>query len=230
MPISLISGGGSSYTATLPLSISGSNVISMPKASATDSGWISTGTQTIAGPKTMTSDFTVTGSGSTRFIVSTTGSASAGIRWSNAPFTYSDIIFETVSNEYVNKNGAGVLFFRRNSSGQWSFGNGAPTPIASVTATSFASAIVDKSANYTATTDDNTINCTASGITITLPSAVSLNGKEYTVINSSSADVSVSSTSSQLIGNFTTATTVTVASNTATTFKAGTSSNWHIKN
>ena len=47
-------------TATLPLSIS-SNILSMPKASATDSGWVSTGTQTIAGAKTFSGNTTISG-------------------------------------------------------------------------------------------------------------------------------------------------------------------------
>lgn len=47
------------YTATSPLSISGTNVISMTAASATDSGFITTGTQTFAGQKTFNSNVNI---------------------------------------------------------------------------------------------------------------------------------------------------------------------------
>lgn len=43
---------GKTYTATLPISINGSNVISMPKASATDSGYVSITGQSFKGAKT----------------------------------------------------------------------------------------------------------------------------------------------------------------------------------
>lgn len=49
------------YTATLPISISGGNVISMPKASATDSGFVNTTAQTFAGDKTLSGNTSIGG-------------------------------------------------------------------------------------------------------------------------------------------------------------------------
>lgn len=52
---------GKTYTATLPISINGSNVISMPKASATDSGFVNTTAQTFAGDKTLSGNTSIGG-------------------------------------------------------------------------------------------------------------------------------------------------------------------------
>ena len=88
--------------------------------------------------------------------------------------------------------------------------------------------ISNKSANYTITSADNTINTTTSAIVITLPTAVGINGQEFTIINSSSGNITIATTSSQLIGNFTTSTTYTLASDKSITVKSD-NSNYKIK-
>jgi hypothetical protein len=91
-------------------------------------------------------------------------------------------------------------------------GAGVTTPTSALHTTSFATAYVAKAVDYTATASDNIIKVTASGKTITLPTAVSISGRQYTVVNASSGNITVATTSSQTIGNFNTATTLTIAS------------------
>lgn len=104
----------------------------------------------------------------------------------------------------------------------------APTSTLQV-AGSFSTAYVEKSANYTATINDNTIVCTTAGITITLPTAVGITGREYTIVNASSGNITVATTSSELIGNFTTATTLTIASDVSKKLKSS-GTGYRIKN
>ena len=77
---------------------------------------------------------------------------------------------------------------------------------------SFATAYVAKTADYTATASDNIIKVTTSGVTITLPTAVGITGREYVIVNASSGNITVATTSSQNIGNFNVATTLTIPS------------------
>lgn len=57
----------------------------------------------------------------------------------------------------------------------------------------------EKSANYTITNEDNTINCTANTFTVTLPTAVGITGKKYTITNTGSGIITLATTSSQTI-------------------------------
>ncbi len=74
---------------------------------------------------------------------------------------------------------------------------------------SIAAPYVAKTANYTATISDFTIDCTANSFTVTLPTAVGHN-RIYNIINSGSGTITVATTSSQLIGNISPATTFTL--------------------
>ena len=87
---------------------------------------------------------------------------------------------------------------------------------------------VDKSANYTILTTDEIINCTTAAITITLPTAVGASGKNYTIINSTSGDVTINTTSSQTIGNLNTATSLTLA-NDKSVILVSSNAAWKIK-
>jgi hypothetical protein len=124
------------------------------------------------------------------------------------------------------QGGANSLYVE-GSSGKVGIGTNSPTSTFQVNG-SMGTTMVSKSANYTATISDNTINCTTSGITITLPTAVGIDGREYTIINSTSGNVTVATTSSQTIGNFTTATTYTLASDKSVTVKSD-NANYKVK-
>jgi hypothetical protein len=63
---------------------------------------------------------------------------------------------------------------------------------------------VAKSINYTATSTDNTIEVTATGVTVTLPTAVGVTGKTYTIKLTASGTATVATTSSQNIDGSTT--------------------------
>lgn len=58
-----------------------------------------------------------------------------------------------------------------------------------------------KAVSYTLTSSDLTIEVSTSGATQTLPTAVGIAGKKYTIINNSIGIVRVNTTSSQTIGN-----------------------------
>lgn len=60
---------------------------------------------------------------------------------------------------------------------------------------------VAKTANYTLTTTDYTVDCTTGSFTVTLPTAVGVTGQIYNIINSGSGTITVATTSSQTIGN-----------------------------
>ena len=84
------------------------------------------------------------------------------------------------------------------------------------------SVITSKSASYTLTTSDNyVIASSGSGITFTLPTAIGNTGKEFTIKNISSSNVTIATTSSQKI-------VVDSANSTATTATLGidASNNW----
>ena len=71
---------------------------------------------------------------------------------------------------------------------------------------------VAKTATYTATASDYTINCTANTFTVTLPTAVGITGRVYVITNSGAGTITVGTTSSQTFVNVTaTPTTITMA-------------------
>jgi hypothetical protein len=70
---------------------------------------------------------------------------------------------------------------------------------------------VAKTAIYTITAADHTINCTSGTFTVTLPTAVSITGTQYTIVNSGSGTITIGTTSSQTFTNITsTPTTLTL--------------------
>lgn len=74
---------------------------------------------------------------------------------------------------------------------------------------SISAAYVAKTANYTLTSTDYVVDCTANSFTITLPSAVGITGRMYTIKNTGSATtITVATTLSQTIDG-TTASTIT---------------------
>ena len=88
---------------------------------------------------------------------------------------------------------------------------------------------------YTATGVDLTLSAlhsvvalTTTGLTITLPTAVGITGRTYTIINESSGSNTIATTSTQLIGNFTTATTYTLLSDGSVTLVSN-GTKWVIK-
>lgn len=77
---------------------------------------------------------------------------------------------------------------------------------------SFSVAYVAKTANYTATVSDHTIECTANTFQVTLPTAVGITGRIYVVVNSGAGTITIGTTSSQTFVNVVaTPTTLTLA-------------------
>jgi hypothetical protein len=113
-------------------------------------------------------------------------------------------------------NGAGGLsIIASNASGDLRFYSGGNTLRGSVNTTgvlNWQNALefpyVAKTANYTATTTDYTIDCTANSFIITLPTAVGIVGRVYNIINSGAGTITIATTSSQLIGNIAPTTTI----------------------
>lgn len=67
------------------------------------------------------------------------------------------------------------------------------------TLTSLATAYSAKTANYTATATDSVIDCTSGTFTVTLPTAVSITGRQYVVKNSGSGIITVNANGSETI-------------------------------
>jgi hypothetical protein len=62
---------------------------------------------------------------------------------------------------------------------------------------------VAKTGTYTVTAADHTINCTSGTFTVTLPTAASIAGRQYTIVNSGSGTITIGTTSSQTFVNIT---------------------------
>ncbi len=105
------------------------------------------------------------------------------------------------------------------------FATGTPTSTLH-TAGSFAGGYIAKTANYTATVSDYTIECTANTFQVTLPTAVGINGRIYNIVNSGAGTITVGTTSSQTFVNVTaTPTTLTMATIGTTTVQSN-GANW----
>ena len=64
---------------------------------------------------------------------------------------------------------------------------------------SFGAAYVAKTANYTLTISDYTVNCTANSFNLTLPTAASIAGRIYVLNNSGLGIITINTTSAQTI-------------------------------
>lgn len=91
---------------------------------------------------------------------------------------------------------------------------------------SFATAYVAKTANYTATILDYTVEVTANSPTITLPTAVGIPGRFYFITNSGAGSVTLATTSSQTFVNVSgTPTSLTVGTLAGVTVQSN-GANW----
>lgn len=58
---------------------------------------------------------------------------------------------------------------------------------------------VAKTANYTITNIDKIVDCTANSFTVTLPTAIGIQGQEFHIKNSGAGIITIAATSSQTI-------------------------------
>lgn len=101
----------------------------------------------------------------------------------------------------------------------------APTSTWSVNG-SFGAQYVAKTANYTATATDFTIECTANTFQVTLPTAVGISGRIYYVVNSGAGTITIGTTSSQTFVNVTLTPTTLTMSTVGTTAVQSNGANW----
>ena len=83
---------------------------------------------------------------------------------------------------------------------------------------------VEKTANYTITATDYTVNCTSGSFTVTLPTAVGVSGQIYNIKNSGVGLITVATTSGQTIDGTTPPSLATLTSLTV----QSTGANWII--
>lgn len=114
---------------------------------------------------------------------------------------------------YIGTNGNRRLDFGTNTTRQVTIETSGNVGIGTITpnsklhlAGSFATSYVAKTANYTATLDDYTIDCTSGTFTVTLPTAVGITGRIYVIKNSGTGTITIDTTSSQTIDGTTTKT------------------------
>lgn len=112
-------------------------------------------------------------------------------------------------------NGTASSFVVRSVAGSGAKSSGTDAVVlkadGTVTATNYATALSTKTTTYTITASDGTIlgNHATVAFTITLPTAVSITGRTYTIKNINAATVTVGTTSSQTIDGVTTYTLAT---------------------
>jgi len=78
------------------------------------------------------------------------------------------------------------------------FGTSTPNSLVHVNG-SWAGAYVAKTANYTATISDYLINCTSNSFTVTLPTAVGIQGRVYIIKNTGAGTITLATTSGETI-------------------------------
>jgi len=94
------------------------------------------------------------------------------------------------------------------------------------TAGSFAGGYVAKTANYTATVNDYTIECTANTFQVTLPTAAGITGRIYHIVNSGAGTITLATTSSQTFVNVTATPTTLIMATIGTTSVQSNGANW----
>lgn len=114
-------------------------------------------------------------------------------RWSAAAGNFARVIFGE-------NNGTGFSLEYDSTNLIVSAGNGVgTTTLRTFRSSGVMSGYVAKTANYTLTTNDYTVNCTANSFTLTLPTAVGFTGQIYNLKNSGTGTITVATTSSQTI-------------------------------
>lgn len=99
----------------------------------------------------------------------------------------------------------GTSKFKIEASGNVGIGLAGTAATSILQTTSFAVGYISKAIDYTATATDHTIEITATGKTITLPTAVGISGRIYTVkLTAATSSGTVATTSSQTIDGSTT--------------------------
>jgi hypothetical protein len=114
------------------------------------------------------------------------------------------------ANDFVLENAtSGNITLQNDAGGDVRFTSGTgSTPAFKVTTsntnqfnTSVQYPYVAKTGTYTATANDHTIDCTSGTFTVTLPTAASITGRQYTIVNSGSGTITLGTTSSQTFVN-----------------------------
>jgi len=81
------------------------------------------------------------------------------------------------------------------------FGTGTPNSKIQIVG-SLSLSYIAKTANYTLTVSDYTVDCTTNTFTITLPTAVGVSGRIYNIKNTGTGVITVNTTSSQTIDQY----------------------------
>jgi hypothetical protein len=183
-----------------------------------------TETETITGSKTFTSDITL--GDNVDFIVNNTNGSMIGTATDQKLGFYGAT---PVARQAATIDLGTVLSTLgiRTAGTAYPITTSAAVSVGILTSTSFRTAFATTAANLTLTNAHQVVEVTTSGVTITLPTAASISGRRYDIINASNGNITIATTSSQTIGNISPATTATVATgNTITVVSNG--SNWRV--
>jgi hypothetical protein len=96
------------------------------------------------------------------------------------------------------QSSGGTVLSVVNSAGNVGIGTASPNSTTHING-SFATAYVAKTATYTATAADYTIDCTANTFTVTLPTAVGITGRIYVIKNTGTGVITVDGNSTETI-------------------------------
>lgn len=154
-------------------------------------------------------------------IQSPTNTAGQGLRiYANNNSTYTELGYGAILNPggfAIQSSSATVI----NLVGTTTYIGAATTATSTLGTLSFAPGYVAKTANYTATISDFTINCTANTFTVTLPASTSIIGRIYYIINSGAGTITISTSGGETFLNVTaTPTTLSMATVGATGVQA----------
>lgn len=183
------------------------------------------------------------------------GISNLRIEYSGGTTIYQDLSIDGSGNSIFNSQGADLIFrrsgtnvlnmsvntfsvltgislnvdnnslFVNQSTNSVGIGTASPTSLLHTTG-SFATAYVAKTATYTATISDRTIEATANTFTITLPTAVGITGRQYVITNSGAGVVTLATTSSQTFANVVATPTTLTLNQFATVTVESNGANW----